>query len=156
MYFHSNKWRTFNPFFRKCVVKNTTKNVEINLFICTDDSFRTRNEKVHTNATFHLIKMIERLSSFAYISTRESDSTLIFLSEDTASKALQKLYKQNPIVNKNLSNILIITFLFLCHFFRRTEGCIAYCTLYWRVFRMKQMYIDSTRSPLQEYIIKLN
>jgi hypothetical protein len=34
--------------------------------------------------------MIERLSYFAYISTRDSDSTLIFLSEDAASKARQK------------------------------------------------------------------
>ncbi len=46
--------------------------------------------------------------------------------------------------------------LFLCHFFRRTVDCFAYFILYSESFRMEQVYPDSARSPLQEYIIKLN
>jgi hypothetical protein len=100
--------------------------------------------------------MVERLSYFGYISTQESDSTLIFLSEDAASKALQKLYKHISLANKKSSKHFNYHFVFLRDFFRRTEVCFPYCTLYSKAFRMKQMYADSTRSLLQEYIIKLN
>ncbi len=79
--------------------------------------------------------MLKILSYFEYISTRDSDSTLIFLSEDAASKALQKQYKQISILwKKSPIHFVLLLCLFLCHFFRRTEDYFAYCTLYFKSF----------------------
>ncbi len=85
-------------FFKRCVVTSTMKILETNfrssvLMI----SFAFEMKKVHKSATFHLIKMVKRLSYFAYISTRDSDSTFIFLSEDAASKTRLKQCKQTSI-----------------------------------------------------------
>ncbi len=59
-------------------------------------------------------------------------------------------------IEKTSKHFVLSICLFLCHFFRRTVDCFAYFILNSESFRMEQVYIDSARSPLQEYIIKLN
>jgi hypothetical protein len=59
-------------------------------------------------------------------------------------------------IEKTSKHFVLSICLFLCHFFRRTVNCFAYFILNSESFRMEQVYIDSARSPLREYIIKLN
>jgi len=81
-------------------------------------SFAFEMKKIHNSATFHLIKMVERLSYFAYIPRLERAIAPWFFFQ---TMQRQKLYKNSIrkflLYRKSLPYICIIILSFIVSFF---------------------------------------